>query len=192
MKFVIATNNPGKLREFLDILEEFGHKAISLKELGVEKEVEETGQTFCENAFIKASAVANWTGLPAIADDSGLMVEALGGEPGVYSARYCGYHGDDDANNRKLLEKMDGITDRRAKFVSAVCAVYPDGRVLEAEGECAGEILSAPKGDGGFGYDPLFYVPELGKTFAQMDKNEKNKVSHRKKALMELKKLLEK
>lgn len=192
MKFVIATNNNGKLQEFRDILKEFGHEAVSLKEMEIDTDVEETGETFEENAFIKADAIAKLTGLPTIADDSGLMVEALGGEPGVYSARYCGTHGNDAANNEKLLKKMEGVSDRRAKFVSAVCAVFPDGKVLRAIGECPGEVLFELKGDGGFGYDPLFYVPALGKTFAQMDKTEKNKVSHRKKALDQLKILLAK
>lgn len=192
MKFVIATNNSGKLQEFFDILKEFGHEAVSLKEINIDADVEETGETFEENAFIKADAIAKLSGFPTIADDSGLMVEALGGEPGVYSARYCGTHGNDAANNQKLLEKMEGVKDRRAKFVSAVCAVFPDGKVLEAVGECLGEILLEPKGDGGFGYDPLFYVPALRKTFAQMDKSEKNMVSHRKKALDKLKILLSK
>jgi non-canonical purine NTP pyrophosphatase, rdgB/HAM1 family len=192
VKFVVATNNGGKLQEFRDILKEFGHEAVSLKEVNIDTDVEETGETFRENAYMKAGTIAKLSGLPTIADDSGLMVEALGGEPGVYSARYCGRHGDDAANNEKLLEKMKGNKERRAKFVSAVCAVFPDGRVLQAEGECPGEILHEPKGNGGFGYDPLFYVPALGKTFAQMDKTEKNMVSHRKKALDKLKILLSK
>ena len=190
MKFVIATNNPGKLQEVSDILKESGHEAISLKELKMDAEVEETGKTFAENALLKARAIAKMSGFPTIADDSGLMVEALGGEPGIYSARYCGVHGDDDANNEKLLKKMKGQTNRRAKFVCAVCAVFPDGAVLEAEGECPGEILYERQGGGGFGYDPLFYVPEFEKTFAQMNKEEKNRISHRRKALDQLKNLL--
>ncbi len=192
MKFVIATNNKGKLQEFYDILKEFGHEAVSLKEMGIDTDVEENGQTFQENARIKATAIAQLCGLPTVADDSGLMVDALSGEPGVYSARYCGVHGRDDLNNQKLLEKMQHISNRKGKFVSAVCAVFPDGTILEATGECPGEILSELRGDGGFGYDPLFYVPELEKTFAQMDKAEKNQVSHRKKALDQLKELLRK
>lgn len=190
MKFVVATNNPGKLKEFQAILQEFGYEAVSLKEIDLDTDVEETGVTFRENAFIKAEAIAKLSGLPTVADDSGLMVDALNGEPGVYSARYCGRHGDDPANNQKLLENMADIKDRKAKFVSAVCAVFPDGKVLEAEGECLGEILYELKGDGGFGYDPLFYVPELQKTFAEMNPQEKNTVSHRKKALDKLKLLL--
>ncbi len=192
MKFVIATNNKGKLQEFYDILKEFGHQAVSLNEMGIDTDVEENGETFQENAFIKAKTIAELCGLPTIADDSGLMVDALGGEPGVYSARYCGVHGRDDLNNQILLQKMEHISNRKGKFVSAVCAVFPDGTILEATGECPGEILSELRGDGGFGYDPLFYVPELGKTFAQMDKSEKNQVSHRKKALDQLKELLRK
>jgi len=198
MKICAATNNAGKLKELRRILEAQGHTVVSLAELGVTLDPEETGKTFAENAAIKAKAFCEATGLAAIADDSGLCVAALGGEPGVYSARYCGRHGDDEANNDKLLEKLAGLPadERRAKFVSAVCLRLPDGRSLASEGQCAGSIAFARKaGDYGFGYDPIFLPAAIGqpdgttrpnaegRSYAQLTPAEKDAVSHRGAAL---------
>ena len=201
MTFCAATNNPGKLKELRRILEKHGYTVKSLRELGVDLEPEETGATFEENAKIKAMAFCEATGLPTIADDSGLCVDALHGEPGVYSARYAGVHGDDAANNRKLLQAMQPVPDRRrqAKFVSAVCLALPDGRRLICTGECPGRIAMEERGTNGFGYDPLF-IPDAvgltpgggtcpnrtGRTYAELDASEKDGISHRGHAMAEL------
>ncbi len=181
MKFVIATGNEGKLREFKRILEPMGLQAVSVKQLGVAFDVEETGSTFAQNARLKAEAAMKLTGLPAIADDSGLCVDALGGAPGVYSARYSG-EGDEE-NNRKLLRELEQVPaeQRTGRYVCAICCVFPDGRELTAEGTCDGVIGTAPSGDHGFGYDPLFYVG--GRSFGQYEDEEKDAISHRGKAL---------
>ena len=160
-----ASNNAGKLKELRRILERMGHEVKSLRELGITLDPEETGTTFAENARIKAEAFCKASGLPTVADDSGLCTDALNGAPGVYSARYAGHHGDDDANNAKLLQEMADVPaeQRGAKFVSAVCFMLPDGRALEVEGECPGRIaFSLQNGDYGFGYDPLFIPDEYG------------------------------
>ena len=195
MKICAATGNAGKLRELRRILEAQGHEVVSQKELGITIEPDETGTTFEENALIKAETICKASGLPTIADDSGLCVDALEGAPGVYSARYAGHHGDDDANNAKLLQEMADVPAERrgAKFVSAVCFMLPDGRALEVEGECPGRIaFSLQNGDYGFGYDPLFYIPSQGKTFAQLDAATKNALSHRGRAIQEFMKQLQK
>ncbi len=192
MEFILASNNAAKLRELRDILEDLGIHVLSQQEAGCNFEVEETGETFAENAYLKAAAVTRATGKPAVADDSGLVVEALGGEPGVYSARYSGSHDHTDAHRcAYLLEKMAGKENRRAWFVSSVCCTFPNGDILRAEGRCAGEILTACRGTGGFGYDPLFLVEGTGKTMAEMTPEEKNAVSHRGRALRKLKAELE-
>ena len=183
MKFVLASKNAKKLVEMNDILSQLGIQVISETEAGVDVEVEETGTTFAENAALKAHAVCTASGLPAIADDSGLCVEALNGAPGVYSARYGGPELDDAGRYRLLLENMRGMLDRRCKFVSAICCAFPDGSEVTAWGECSGTLAYAPKGEDGFGYDPVFFVPSLKKTFAQLTAEEKNAVSHRGKAL---------
>ena len=185
MKICAATGNAGKLRELRRILEAQGHEVVSQKELGITIEPEETGTTFAENALIKAETICKASGLPTIADDSGLCVDALDGAPGVYSARYCGHHGDDEANNDKLLEEMKDVPAERrtAKFVCVITCLWPDGRRIVARGECPGQILFAPKGTGGFGYDPVFYLPELEKTYAELAPEEKNAISHRARAL---------
>ena len=155
MKICAATGNAGKLRELRRILEAQGHEVVSQKELGITIEPDETGTTFAENALIKAETICKASGLPTIADDSGLCVDALGGAPGVYSARYCGHHGDDEANNDKLLDAMKEVPEgkRGAKFVSAVCFILPDGRHLTCMGECPGSIaFERLNGDYGFGY----------------------------------------
>ena len=152
-------------------------------ELGLHVEVEETGNTFAENAMLKAKAVMAASGLPAIADDSGVCVDALQGAPGVYSARYGGPELDDVGRYRLLLNVMQGQTNRAAHFTSAIACVFPNGDTIEAEGECPGSIAFAPMGDGGFGYDPVFFLPQLKKTYAQLTPEEKAAVSHRGKAL---------
>lgn len=179
MKFVLASNNQGKLLEMREILSEIGVEVISQREAGISVEPEENGTTFEENSIIKARASCGASGLPAIADDSGLVVYALGGEPGVYSARYGGDGLSDTDRYTLLLKNMEGKTDRSAKFVSCISCVFPNGDVITAEGECPGEILHAPKGDGGFGYDPVFFVKSLGKSMGEMSHEKKNSVSHR-------------
>ena len=156
-------------------------------------EVEETGTTFEENSKIKAEEIMKVTGMPAIADDSGLMVEALGGAPGVYSARFAGEHATDEENNEKLMSLMEGIPDgrRQAKFVSVITLMYPDGRILTARGECPGTIGRVPEGTNGFGYDPLFLPEGYSVTYAQLTAEEKNRISHRAKALEILRRRLE-
>ena len=183
MKVVLASHNKKKMVEMKTILSAMGVEVLSQADVGVDLEPEETGTTFAENAAIKAQAVMEATGLPAIADDSGLMVDALNGEPGVYSARYGGPGLDDTGRWQLLLKNMEGIEDRACKFVSFICCCFPDGQQLSARGECPGILAHGPTGDGGFGYDPIFYLPELGKTMAQLTPEEKNKISHRAKAL---------
>ncbi len=191
MKLVLASKNGKKLVEMNDILSHLGVEVCSEAEAGVDIDVEETGTTFEENSRLKAQAVMEASGLPAIADDSGLCVDCLGGAPGVYSARYGGEGLDDTARYRMLLENMRGQMTRTAKFVSVITCCFPNGDVLTARGECPGTIAYAPMGEGGFGYDPVFFVPELKKTFAQLTAEEKNAVSHRGKALEAFKVKLE-
>lgn len=186
MKVVLASKNPHKLREISAIVEPLDIQVVLQSELGVDLDVEETGTTFEENSFLKADAVMKATGLPALADDSGIAVDALNGAPGIYSARY----GDDPSLDDwgrlcLLLKNMEQVPEgqRQGKFVSVITMVYPDGRVIQARGEAHGEILREAHGTGGFGYDPIFYFPPLGKTFAELTAEEKNKVSHRANAL---------
>lgn len=183
MKVVLASQNKKKIVEMRTILSKMGVEVLSQADVGVNLEPEETGTTFEENSRIKAQAVMEATGLPAIADDSGLMVDALGGEPGVYSARYGGEGLDDTGRWQLLLQNMAGETNRACKFVSVICCRFPDGREILARGECPGVLAQGPSGDGGFGYDPIFYLPQLGKTMAQLTPEEKNKISHRANAL---------
>ncbi|MCI5499334.1 MAG: XTP/dITP diphosphatase [Clostridiales bacterium] len=183
MKVVLASQNKKKIVEMRAILSQMGVEVLSQADAGVNLEPEETGTTFEENSRIKAKAVMEATGLPAIADDSGLMVDALGGEPGVYSARYGGEGLDDTGRWQLLLKNMEGKADRTCKFVSVICCCFPDGTEVMARGECPGILAQGPSGDGGFGYDPIFYLPQLGKTMAQLTPEEKNKISHRAKAL---------
>ena len=187
MKFVIATNNQKKLKELQKILVDFGVEAVSLAQAGVTTDVEETGTTFEENAVLKAENAMKVTGLPAVADDSGLVVAALSGEPGIYSARYGGDACKDDTERLELLLKnMEGKTDRRAFFVSAVACVFPDGEKIVTRGECHGLITETAVGDGGFGYDPIFYLPNEGATMAEISAERKNEISHRAMALANL------
>lgn len=182
-KFVLATHNTHKLREMSDILSRLGVEVVSPEDLGITVEVEETGTTFAENAMLKAKAVCAAAGLPAIADDSGLCVDALNGGPGVYSARYGGEELDDRGRYTLLLNSMRGQTTRAAHFACAICCAFPNGDVLAAEGTCGGAIAFAPMGENGFGYDPVFLVPEKARTFAQLTAEEKAEISHRGKAL---------
>lgn len=183
MKFVLATQNQAKLREMANILQTLGVEVVSPRDLGIDLEVEETGETFAENAMLKARAVCAAAGLPAIADDSGLCVDALNGGPGVYSARYGGEGLNDRDRYQLLLSGMRGQTTRAAHFTCAIACVFPNGDELTAEGACPGTIAFAPMGEGGFGYDPIFFLPEKAKTFAQLTEEEKAEVSHRGKAL---------
>ncbi len=184
MKLVLASKNPHKLLEMQTILGRLGLEVILESQAGVDVEVEETGTTFEENALLKATAVMKASGMAAIADDSGLMVDALDGAPGVYSARYGGLDSD-AARTQLLLEHMKDVPDgrRTARFVSAIACALPDGRIVTARGTCEGVITRQPAGENGFGYDPVFYVPSLGKTFAQAVAEEKNAISHRGNAL---------
>ena len=183
MKMVLASKNPKKLEEMAVILSQLGIEVVLESDVGVDVEVEETGTTFEENAALKAFAVMEAAGLPAIADDSGLCVDALGGGPGVYSARYGG-EGLTDADRYRLeLEGLQGQLDRGAKFVSAICCAFPGGDRVEARGECPGVIGYAPQGENGFGYDPIFYVDEYNCSTAQLSREKKNQLSHRGKAL---------
>ena len=183
MKLVLASKNKKKLAEMNDILSQLGVEVCSEAEAGVDVEVEETGTTFEENSLLKAKAVMEASGLPAIADDSGLCVDALNGAPGVYSARYGGHGLDDAGRTRLLLENMRGQSPRTCRFVSVITCCFPNGDVISARGECEGTVAFAPMGEGGFGYDPVFFVPKLKKTFAQLSPEEKNSMSHRGKAL---------
>ena len=182
--FVIATNNQKKLREIDAILKQIGASAVTMREAGINTDPEETGTTFEENAFIKAQAACAASNKPAIADDSGLEVDALDKAPGIYSARYC--EGTDQDRVDFLLRNMQGKSDRTARFVSAVCCVFPSGERLTVRGECEGVIIDAPRGENGFGYDPVFYVPEYRQTFAEISPEIKNKISHRARALEKL------
>lgn len=182
MKIIAATKNKNKLREFGEILN--GFEIISQEDAGVDIDVEETGTTFEENSMLKAKAIFDATGITAIADDSGLCVDALGGEPGVYSARYGGEGYDDSGRVQLLLKNMQNVPDdkRTARFVCAITLVGADG-VITARGECEGKIDYEPKGENGFGYDPVFFVEKYGKTMAEVSPEEKNAISHRGKAL---------
>ncbi|MDO4547665.1 MAG: ribonuclease PH [Clostridia bacterium] len=185
-RLVLASSNFGKLREMKLLLGD-AFDVVSMKELGIDADVEETGETFEENALIKARALCEMSGLAAVADDSGLEVDALGGRPGVHSARYSGVHGDDEANNRLLLKELDGAGDRSARYVCAMALVRPGRESVVVRGTCEGEILTEYRGTGGFGYDPLFFSNDLGMTFAQADLADKNRISHRAKAIDALK-----
>lgn len=187
MKLVLASNNAKKLKELAGILGPLGWELIPQAELGV-PEAEEPHVTFLENALAKARHAARLTGLPALADDSGLCVAALGGAPGVYSARYAGEPKSDARNNEKLLAELAGQTDRRAHYVAVIVFVHhaDDPQPIVAEGEWHGEILTAPQGDGGFGYDPLFWIADLNCTVAEVPAEEKNRRSHRGQALAQL------
>lgn len=181
IRLVVASGNKNKLREIAEIFTDF--EVCSQKQMGFDEDVEETGSTFAENALIKARAACAALGCMALADDSGLCVDELNGEPGVFSARYCGYHGSDEENRALLLKNMENIENRKAHFTCALAMVNPDGRELVVEGHTYGEILREEVGNGGFGYDCLFKSDDLGKSFGVATAEEKNRVSHRFRAL---------
>jgi len=178
---LIATKNMGKVREYRDLLAHLPLQITSLADVGIDSDVEETGQTFAENAILKARTYAQLSGLLTWADDSGLAVDALGGWPGVHSARHAGPNATDADRINILLQRLDGVPpeQRGASFHCVVAIATPEGKVWTTEGMCPGVITSTPSGSGGFGYDPVFFVPELNKTFAQLSPQEKNAISHR-------------
>ncbi len=184
MKLILASNNAHKLQEFEEILAGTGIEVIPQREAGCDFEVEETGDTFEENAFIKAEAAMKASGHAAVSDDSGLEVDALDGAPGVHSARYTGNETDSDADRREfLMVKLEGEEHRSARFVSSICCIFPNGDVLRARGTCEGDIASFMRGENGFGYDSMFIPEGFTKTMAQLSPEEKNKISHRGRAL---------
>lgn len=191
MELIIASNNQHKIDEIKTILKDKFSAIYSLAEAGIVCDPEENGKTFLENALIKAHAVAQHTTLAVLADDTGLCVDALGGEPGVFSARYAEDGHDDKANRKKLLQKLQGATSRKAHFECAVVLRYPNGKTLCVSGRVEGKILAQEQGENGFGYDSLFFCTELGKTFAEASAQEKNSVSHRGRALQNLSTLLQ-
>ena len=191
MKLILASNNAHKLIEIRAILGSEFDQILSMREAGIDHETVEDGSTFLENAEKKAREIMEISGCCALADDSGLCVDALGGAPGIYSARFSGVHGDDEANNRKLLHDLEGVEDRSAHFACAMVLVRPDGSVVRAEGRMDGVIAHEEAGIYGFGYDSLFYLPERGCTSAQLSPAEKNAVSHRAQALHKLLALLQ-
>ena len=186
MKVILASKNQHKLTELSAILSQLGFEIALESEYGLDIDVEETGTTFEENSFLKADAVMKASGLPVLADDSGLMVDALDGAPGVYSARY-GHKASDKERTVYLLENMKDVPEERrgAKFVCVITCLFPDGRKIVARGECPGVIARAPHGENGFGYDPVFYLPELGMTYAELPGEQKNAISHRARALQD-------
>ena len=190
-RYVIATNNAHKLREIRAILENDSRAFLSMEEANIHTDPEETGATFEENALIKARAACAASGLPAMADDSGICVDALNGAPGIHSARYC--PGTDRERTEFLLKNMEAVPDgqRQGRFVSAIACVYPDGTEFTVRGECEGVILREIRGEGGFGYDPVFFSPGDGCTFAEMPQARKNEISHRARALAAMKAALE-
>lgn len=191
MKIVLASNNAGKIREMRELLADLNVEVISQKEAGFFADVDETGTTFAENAEIKARAAFDSLGMAVIADDSGLIVDALHGDPGVYSARYTGNHDDSDEDRyRYLLKKMENVEDRRARFACAICCVLPDGKMITSYGTCEGDILKSPQGNGGFGYDPVFRPEGYEQSMAELG-DIKQTISHRSKALEQLKVKLE-
>lgn len=184
--FVLATRNKGKKKEFAELLKKFGVTVKNLDDFGPIPEVEEDQDTFDGNAYKKSSTTARILGFPAIADDSGLVVEALTGAPGVMSARYAGKEATDQENLEKVLSDMKGKNNRKAFFQCVISIAVPRGAALTYEGTCRGEITNQPAGENGFGYDPIFFCPEYGKTFAELTMDEKNRVSHRGRAIAEV------
>ena len=188
MKIVLATHNQGKIREFQEAFHEIGWEAVPISDIASLPDPEETGTTFKENALQKAHYYAKAIDMPVLSDDSGIIAEALGNRPGVYSARYAGHHGDDEANNQKLIADLRPYEreERKGYYACVVALVWPSGKELTGEGTCSGIIRDFYQGTGGFGYDPLFYLPEFHKTMAELSMEEKNKISHRGKALRDL------
>lgn len=192
-RIIFATGNAGKMREIREILADLDVEVLSMKEAGVFVYVEENGKSYEENALLKARAVAKRTDAIVLADDSGLEIDALGGEPGIYSSRYLGEDTPYSEKNVTILKRMEGVSgeQRSARFVCAIAAIFPDGEEVTMRAVIEGEIAKEPAGEGGFGYDPIFYFPEFGKTTAQMTAEEKNQVSHRGKALEKMKEVLQ-
>ena len=190
---IVATTNEGKMKEIRAILGDIGEEILSLKDAGIKADIVEDGSTFEENAMIKARAICKLTGQMALADDSGLEVDALNKEPGIYSARYLGEDTSYEIKNRNIIERLQGVEGeaRSGRFVCAIAAAFPDGECITTRGTIEGLITKEPKGENGFGYDPIVYVPEYGMTTGEMDPEEKNKISHRGKALTAMKKILE-
>ena len=193
-KIIFATGNEGKMKEIRLILEDLGVEILSLKDTGIAFDIEETGETFEENAVIKAKAVMQATGALVLADDSGLEIDYLHGEPGVYSARYLGEDTSYRIKNQNLIERLEGVPDekRTARFVCVIAAAFPDGRVLTARGTIEGMIGYEERGKGGFGYDPIFWLPECGCSTAELTMEKKNELSHRGKALRAMKEEIKK
>ncbi len=191
-RMIFATGNEGKMREIRMILGDLDLPVVSMKEAGVSADIEENGTTFEENAIIKAKAIMEKTGEVTMADDSGLEIDALGGEPGIYSARYMGEDTSYDIKNQNLIDRLEGVPreKRTARFVCAIACVFPDGRILTSRGTMEGIIAYESRGENGFGYDPIFYLPEQGCTSAEISAEKKNELSHRGKALREMKKQL--
>ncbi len=192
MKFTVATKNKNKLSEIREILKDFPFEVVSMEDVGIEDEIEENADTFEGNALIKARTIHKKTGGYVMADDSGLCVDALDGAPGIYSARFAGENSDYNTKINKIWEMMknSGSENRAARFVCAIAVIEPDGKEYTLRGECEGVIHDEIQGDNGFGYDPVFFVPDLGKTTAQLSPEEKNKISHRGKALAKMIELL--
>lgn len=186
---VIATNNKNKVREFESILKTNKIEFKTLKDIGYNKEIIEDGNTFEENALIKAKTISEELGVIAISDDSGLMCEGLNGAPGIYSARYAGTHNDSD-NNKLLIQNLKNIDNKNAKYVCAICLYHPNGNYKIVVGEVHGIIIDTPHGENGFGYDPYFYIPSWGETFAEVSLEKKNEISHRSIALNKMKELI--
>lgn len=193
-KIIFATGNEGKMKEVRMILKELDIPVLSLKEAGIIADIDENGKTFAENAVIKATEIQKLTDAVVLADDSGLEIDYLNKEPGIYSARYMGEDTSYDIKNAAILERMDGVPEekRTARFVCAIAAALPDGTVLTSEGVMEGKISHEIAGENGFGYDPIFYLPEYGCTSAEITPEQKNEISHRGKALMQMKELLKK
>ncbi len=191
-RLIFATGNKDKMKEIRMILADSGYEILSMKEAGIEADIVEDGKTFEENAIIKATAISKLAGCLVLADDSGLEVDAMNGAPGIYSARFEGVDTPYSIKNKIIMDKLEGLPEekRTARFVCAIAAAWPDGRIETRRGTIEGRIAHEPAGENGFGYDPIFYVPEYGKTTAQLDPEEKNKISHRGKALMMIKEVL--
>lgn len=190
MDLIISSNNKNKINEIKKLLSSLDINILSLSDINFNEEILETGSTFSQNSYIKAKTIFDKYHMPVIADDSGLEVEALGGKPGVYSHRYAGEDCNDTANNLKLIEELNGVLNRNANYTCDICYINKDGQVKHSTGKCYGLICNNPKGENGFGYDPYFYIESLGKTMAELDMDEKNKISHRAKALNQLKELI--